>query len=56
MTTEQLLWRLQKAIKENPKVARLPVKLSQYDDAESNNTGESSAERIDIKHDRIVIE
>jgi hypothetical protein len=55
MTVIELLRRLNNTIEADPEAARLPVKISQYDDPTSNETGEADADGIDLHHDRLVI-
>ena len=55
LSVEQLIWRLQVAVKENPKNAYKPVVISQYDSESASQIGYESAEGVEINSNRVTI-
>lgn len=51
LSVEQLIWRLQAAVKENPKLRAAPVLLSQYDSESASQNGYEPAEGVDVDYD-----
>ena len=55
LSVEQLIWRLQVAVKENPKNAHKPVVMSQYDSESASQNGYEPAEGVREYLDKIII-
>jgi hypothetical protein len=55
LSVEQLIWRLQKAVKEDPKIAHAPVLLSQYDSESASQNGYEAAEGVEVDESSVTI-
>jgi hypothetical protein len=55
LSVEQLIWRLQAAVKENPKIAYAPVLLSQYDSESASLYGYERAEGVEVNAASVTI-
>ncbi len=55
LSVEQLIWRLQEAVKKNPKIAYAPVLLSQYDSESASQNGYEVAAGIEVDDATVTI-
>ena len=55
LSVEQLIWRLQEAVKKNPKIAYAPVLLGQYDSECASQNGYEPAEGVEVGNSAVTI-